>query len=221
MWFFAADIALKANEGALLSITSWLEDVSTSPTFYAVILIVALLDSIIPIAPSETAVILGGIAAGQNKLLLPVVIVMGAGGAFLGDNLAYEIGARFGARIERRSARSDKSERRLLWAKTQLAKRGGSLLLTARFIPGGRTVVTLASGITGQPRRRFRTFVTLSSIVWATYAAVLGFVFGDRFKDNHTLALVLAFACAIGVTALIEIIRWFRHRGERSANASH
>lgn len=215
MWFLAVDIALKANEGALISLTHWLETVSTSPTFYVVIFAVAFLDSIVPIAPSETAVILGGIAAGQNKLLLSIVIVMGAAGAFCGDNLGYEIGARFGPRIERRSARNPKTEKRMFWAKTQLAKRGGTLLLTARFIPGGRTVVTLASGLTGQPRRRFRVFVALASMVWATYAAVLGYVFGDRFKDNHTVALVLAFACAMGVTALIEVVRWVRHRGER------
>ena len=93
MWFLAVDIALKANEGALISLTNWLETVSTSPTFYVVIFAVAFLDSIVPIAPSETAVILGGIAAGQNKLLLSIVIVMGAAGAFCGDNLGYEIGA--------------------------------------------------------------------------------------------------------------------------------
>lgn len=219
MWFLAVDIALKANEGALFSITNWLERVSTSPSFYIVIFVIALLDSILPVVPSETTVILGGIAAGQNKLFLPLVIAMGAAGAFCGDNLSYEIGARFGHVIERRSARNEKTEKRLFWAKTQLEKRGGSLLLTARFIPGGRTLVTLASGITGQPRRRFRVFVALASTIWATYGAVLGYAFGDRFKENHTLALALAFGCAIGVTALIEIVRWVRHRGERAKPA--
>jgi membrane-associated protein len=215
MWLLAVEMASKGAEvGRLAIFSNWLERVSTNPWFYAVIFIVALLDSVFPIVPSETAVILGGIAAGQRKLLIAAVILMGAAGAFCGDNIAYTIGARFDGFIERRSNRTDKGRKRLDWAKTQLHRRGGSLLVTARFIPGGRTIVTLASGITGQPKRRFRLFVVLASTIWATYAAVLGFVFGDRFKDNHNKALLLAFACAIGVTVLLEVVRWVRHRGK-------
>jgi membrane-associated protein len=222
MWLLAMNALEMASKGAevgrLAIFSDWLERASTSPWFYAVIFAVALLDSVFPIVPSETAVILGGIAAGQQKLLLPAVILVGAAGAFCGDNIAYGIGSRFGGFIERRSNRTEKGRKRLEWAKTQLQKRGGSLLVTARFIPGGRTIVTLASGITGQPKRRFRLFVALASAIWATYAAVLGFVFGDRFKDDHTKALLLAFACAIGVTVLLEVVRWVRHRGKPDAH---
>jgi membrane-associated protein len=219
MWLLAAELASKSAEVGRLSVfTNWLERVSTNPYFYAVIFAVALLDSVVPIVPSETTVILGGIAAGQQKLFLPAVILMGAAGAFTGDNIAYKIGSRFGGFIERRSNKSEKGRKRLEWAKTQLEKRGGSLLLTARFIPGGRTIVTLASGITAQPKRRFRLFVALASVIWATYGATLGFIFGDRFKDNHNKALLLAFGCAIGVTILIEVVRWVRHRGKPEAH---
>lgn len=197
------------------SFTQWLTDVSGNPWFYALIFAIAFSDAILPIVPSETAVILGGIAAGRGLLLLPIVIVVAAAGAALGDNTAYEIGMRASARIERWSAAKPSRAQRLTWAKTQLEKRGGSLLLTARFIPGGRTTITLASGITRQPRQRFITFVGLAAVVWASYAAVLGYVFGERFKDDHTKALLLAFGCAIGVTILIELIRHFKNRNAR------
>jgi hypothetical protein len=36
----------------------------------------------------------------------------------------------------------------------------------------------------------------------------LGFVGGKTFEDNHTLAFISAFGCAIGVTALIELARF-------------
>jgi membrane-associated protein len=219
MWLLAMEIgsnvaAKGSGVGRLAIFSNWLERISTSPYFYAVIFGVALLDSVFPVVPSETAVILGGIAAGQGKLSLPLVILTGACGAFCGDNIAYQIGARFGGWIERRSNRTEKGRKRLLWAKTQLEKRGGSLLVTARFIPGGRTIVTLASGITSQPLRRFRLFVALASMIWATYASVLGYYFGDRFKDDHNKALLLAFAAAISVTVLLEVVRWVRHRGK-------
>jgi membrane-associated protein len=194
------------------SLTDWLADVSGNPWFYGLIFAIAFLDAIVPIVPSETAVILGGIAAGRGSLWLPLVIVFAALGACLGDNTAYEIGKRAAHRIERWARAKPKRAEKLLWATTQLEKRGGSLLLTARFIPGGRTMITLASGITQQPRKRFVSFVAVAAVIWAAYAAILGYVFGERFKDDHTKALLLAFGCAITVTLLIEVIRHFRNR---------
>jgi membrane-associated protein len=202
---------------AMLSgFTDWLTDVSGNPWFYGLIFAIAFLDAIVPIVPSETAVILGGIAAGRGSLWLPLVIVFAAAGAALGDNTAYEIGKRAAKRIERWAAAKPKRQAKLDWAKTQLDKRGGSLLLTARFIPGGRTMITLASGITHQPRKRFVTFVGLAATIWAAYGATLGYVFGERFKDDHTKALLLAFGCAISVTIAIEIIRHFKNRNQHA-----
>ena len=45
-------------------LTDWLDDVSGEWWFLLVIFGIAFLDSVIPIVPSETAVILGGVAAG-------------------------------------------------------------------------------------------------------------------------------------------------------------
>ena len=210
-----------AMTAAVLSnFTEWLSDVSGNPWFYGLIFAIAFLDAIMPIVPSETAVILGGIAAGQGSLWLPLVILLAALGASLGDNTAYEIGKRAAKRIERSASTAPKRAAKLDWAKIQQRKRGGSLLLTARFIPGGRTMITIASGITNQPRKRFITFVALASTIWAAYAAVLGYVFGERFKDDHTKALLLAFGCAIGVTLLIEAARHVKKRNAPAQQSS-
>ncbi len=190
-----------------------LADLSANPWFYVIIFIIALLDSVIPVVPSETTVILGGIAAGQDSLQLVIVIVAGATGAIAGDSIAYWIGRRAGDRLEQTFLRKPSRQHRLHWAKAQLEARGGMLLVTARFIPGGRTAITLSSGLTQQPYQRFLAFDTLAGVLWATYAASLGYFFGNRFKDNHTAAFIYAFGAALSVTALIEVVRWFRHRG--------
>jgi hypothetical protein len=44
-------------------------------------------------------------------------------------------------------------------------------------------------------------------IIWASYAAVLGYVFGKSFEDNHTAAFILAFGAALSITVLIEVVR--------------
>ena len=52
----------------------------------------------------------------------------------------------------------------------------------------------------------------MAAVIWATYAAVLGAVFGNAFKDNHTLAFILAFGTALSVTVIIEVIRHQRNK---------
>lgn len=204
--------------GFLDTLFDRLEEVSTSPWFYVLILTIAFLDSFIPIVPSETAVILGGIAAGQDELNIVGVIACGAVGATLGDNFAYGIGHRFSERIQRWYNKTPKRAKQLAWAEQQLRTRGGSLLLTARFVPGGRTVITVTSGITRQRRARFVTFVIIACVIWACYGAGLGYLFGNQFKDSHTTAFLIAFSTALGITFLLELFRhWRRKRKARDA----
>lgn len=199
-------------------LTEWLDDVASNWWFLFVIFGIALLDSVIPVVPSETTVILGGVAAGMSGRL-PLVILAGALGAFLGDNMAYEIGHRFSDRVQRFAERRPKFAARLEWARGQIRTRGGPLLITARFIPGGRTALTLTSGVTRQPRRWFAGWIAIAAIIWAAYAALLGAIGKETFKENHTAAFLVAFGSAIGVTILIEVVRHFRSRGKETAPA--
>jgi len=202
--------ALLAN--IVTDASDWLADFSSNWYFLAIIFAVAYLDSVVPIVPSETMVIIGGVAAGRGDQLLIAVIAAGAVGAFLGDTTAYLIGNRMTGFIERRADDRPKLRHRLDWASEQIHIRGGLLLITARFIPGGRTALTITSGITNQPRGWFMGWVAVAVVIWASYAALLGYVGGQAFQDNHTLAFLLAFGAALGMTALIEVIRHFRNR---------
>jgi membrane-associated protein len=195
-------------------LTNWLEDVSAEWWFLLIILGIAYFDSIIPVVPSETTVILGGVAAGAGEQNLVLVIACGALGAFLGDNTAYLLGRRFARWIEAKAATHPKWQARLSAGGEQIRKRGGLLLITARFIPGGRTALTLSSGITRQPWTWFAPWVAVAAIIWATYAAVLGAIFGQAFEDNHTAAFLLAFVAALSITLVIELVRHVR--GKRS-----
>ena len=179
---------------------------------YAVLLLFALGDSVIPILPSEAAVITGGVVAASGHLSLPLIIVFAAVGAFLGDNIAYLIGRKWGHRVTQRFFSGDKARKRIEWAESQLRARGGQLIAIGRFIPGGRTAVTLSAGTLGFPWRRFMAFDAIAAVVWASYAGLLGYLGGQAFKDSPWKGLVLAFGIAIAVTAVIELVRWARHR---------
>ena len=196
-----------SGDGIVSRLTDWLVDTSSAQWFLVVIFVIALLDSVIPIVPSETTVIIGGVAAGAGDQNLLLVIVAGAIGAFIGDNLAYLIGKSFHGPIARRAERKPSTQRRLNWAAEQVRDRGGLLLVTARFIPGGRTALTISCGLTQQPQRWFVKWVALAVTIWATYAAVLGAIFGRALQDNHTAAFLIAFFTALAINIIIEIVR--------------
>jgi membrane-associated protein len=203
-------VGLIAN--VITGFAEWLEEFSANWWFLLIIFSVALLDSVFPVVPGETTVIAGGVAAGAGNQTLAFVILAGSIGAFLGDNLAYSIGNRFEPRVRAWAARKPNRAARLDAAGLQIKKRGGPLLITARFIPGGRTILTVSSGITQQPRLWFAAWVAIAATIWATYAAGLGYLFGQAFEDDHALAFWLAFGTALSITALVEVIRFLKER---------
>jgi membrane protein DedA with SNARE-associated domain len=191
--------------------TGWLKDISGGWWFLVIVFVIATLDSIFPVVPSETTVIIGGVAAsaaGDGPYPVVLVILCGALGAFTGDNLSYLIGRRAHPWVEKRAARREKSAQRLDWAAHQIEERGGLLLITARFIPGGRTLLTLSCGMTRQHHRWFAGWVSIAALIWATYASILGYAFGTQFEDDHTLAFLLAFGAALSITVVIEMGRY-------------
>jgi membrane protein DedA with SNARE-associated domain len=179
---------------------------------YAILFVLALLDALIPIVPSETSVITAGVVASAGDLNLMLVILFAATGAFAGDNISYAIGRRFGPRIERRFFGSEKGRERVAWAHRQIEERGGELIVIARFIPAGRTIVTLSSGTLGYPWRRFVLFDAIAATSWALYASLLGYLGGHAFEDQPWKGLLLAFGIALGVTGTVELVRWWRKR---------
>src|SRR4249919_2711449 len=168
---------------------------------YAIVFVFALLDALVPIVPSETAVITAGVVAASGDLSLELIIPAAAAGAFIGDNLAYLIGHRFGARATERFFSGEKARRRMDLAEEQLRERGGELIVVARFIPGGRTAVALSAGALGYRWRRFIAFDAVATLAWATYSALLGYYGGRTFESfwGLLLALTTAFAIAGGI----------------------
>ena len=186
---------------------------------YLIVLLLAYFDALVPVVPSETAVITAGVVASAGDLNLMLIVAAAASGAFLGDNTAYFLGSRFGTRINERFFSGEKARKRVAWAQQQVTERGGELILVARFIPGGRTVVTLSAGTLGYPWRRFVLFDAVAALVWALYASLLGYFGGHAFEEAPWKGLLLALALAFAVTGAVEVIRWYLRRRRGSSEA--
>jgi membrane protein DedA with SNARE-associated domain len=189
---------------------------------YAVVFVFALLDALLPVVPSETAVITAGVVAATGPLSLPLVVAAAASGAFAGDNAAYALGYRFGPYAKARYFRGQKGRTSIRWAERQLAQRGGELIVVGRFIPGGRIAVTLTAGAAQYQWPRFAVFDAIAGLLWASYSALLGYFGGKAFEHTPWAGLLLALAIAFAVTAAIELGRTYvrhRHRAQQPDDA--
>jgi membrane protein DedA with SNARE-associated domain len=182
---------------------------------YAIAIILPALDAILPVLPSETAIITLGVAtAGSADPRIGLLVACSAAGAFLGDNLCYLLGRRFGPRIERWFFRGEKGARRLAWAERSLERYGMPLIVVCRFIPGGRTAVTLCCGIVRYQQRRFVIATAIAGVIWACYSFFIGRLGGQAFEDKPWAGLLLALGVAVAISMLIETVR--RIRSSRS-----
>lgn len=187
---------------------------------YAIIFLLALLDALVPVVPSETSVITAGVVASSGDLSVPLIILAAGGGALAGDNIAYLLGHRYGRRIEARFFSGDRGRKQIQWAERQLTERGGELIVIGRFIPGGRTAIALSAGTLRYPWRRFVLFDVLAALIWAVYATLLGYFGGRAFEHSPWKGLLLALAIAFAVAGAVELTRWLLKRRRESGPAA-
>jgi len=175
--------------------------VMDSPWIYPVLFGACLADALLPIVPSDGIVITAGVFSAQGRPNLILVIVICAVGAIVGDHLSYWLGTLAGGKVaERKGKKIDR-------VRKSIKERGGVILFVARYIPGGRVLVTLAMGAMGYPRAKFTLFDSLASLVWAAQWTLVGYFGGEVFEKEPWKGLVLGFGIAVGVTLVVELIR--------------
>ncbi|MFF5054256.1 DedA family protein [Micromonospora sp. NPDC000663] len=194
----------------------------TSPWVYLVIFGLTAVDAFFPAVPGEAAVITAGVlAASGEHPRLTLVIVSAAIGALVGDHISYAIGRGGGAR--RLARLPDGSRRRASseWARRAVDRRGGMILTTSRYVPGGRTAVTLTMGAVRYPRRSFLLYDGIATVSWALYCGLLGYFGGLAFERDPVKGVLAGVGISVVVTFGLEGIRWLRRRAHRQAASRH
>ncbi|MFF4891506.1 DedA family protein [Micromonospora chersina] len=210
------------------SVLDLLHQTMSSPWVYLALFAIAVVDGFFPVVPSETAVITAGVFAATGQPDLPLVVGVAALGALVGDHVSYAIGRHGGGRLlarlpsAGRDAAPGRGRRRraaVEWARRGIAARGGLILAVARYVPGGRTAVTLTMGATRFPRRRFLAFDALAAASWGSYSALVGYLGGLAFERDPVRGLLLGLGLALTLTVIVEAVRWARGRRRRGARA--
>lgn len=184
---------------------------------YPLVLAIVAGDAVIPLLPGETALVTAGVLSGDGGLSLPLVVLAGAAGAFLGDTSCYLLGRWAGPWARRTVLSGARARRSLTWAEAQLDRRGATIVVVARFVPGGRTATSFIAGTTHYPPRRFMAAAAVGAVVWSLYNSLIGRIGGAAFQDQTWKALLAASVIALAGAAVIEVVRHLL--GRRSASS--
>jgi membrane-associated protein len=175
-----------------------------------VIVGLAVVDALVPMVPSEALIIAAGVGAAAGDQNLVAVIAAATLGSFVGEFTAFLLGRGFGAVVRGRLAPG--TPRAELFARTErtLATRGGLILLTARYIPAGRTVAALAAGASSFPARRYVGYSALGATMSAAYVAMLGFMGGAAFAGDPLVALAVSLGIGTAIGSVAGVVRRVR-----------
>ena len=187
------------------------ELVTGSPWVYPLGLAIIVFDAVVPVLPSETLLITGGVLAARGKISLLGLMAVGFIGAVIGDNITFTLGSRYGTRARDRLFRSGKARSRLEKAREQLDERPW-LVAVARFVPGGRTAMTFAAGTLAMPRRRFLAYIIPGGLAWSVFVSLLGYAGGSVFQGSFWLPLAASLVFAAVLAAGAEVVRRARAR---------
>lgn len=189
------------------ALVEFLQQAVASPWFYIALFAFSAIDGFVPMVPSETLVITAGVFATTGDTPLIPIVLTAAAGAFVGDHISYLIGHTAGDRVLGLLRRTRRGRVVVDWAQKALGERGPVILIVARYVPGGRTAVTMSAGALRYPLRVFTPCIFVAATTWATYSALVGYLGGRLFEQNPVLALAAGLGFGLAVAAVVELVR--------------
>ena len=200
----------------MLSLTGQLEDwilgVADAWWVHLLVYLFAAFDGFFPSVPSESTIVtLSSLWSSSGQPSLIFIGLAAWMGAWTGDNVGYLIGSKVG--WERfRSLWVGRGRGAVAAADRGLQKRALVFLMTARYIPFGRTAVNLVAGAVHYPHRNFWPRSLLSTFVWAVYSCAIGAIAGAWFEDHNLLAITVALIAAVVLALIVERLIAVLHR---------
>jgi len=166
------------------------------------------------LVPGETAIIVGGMVAGQGHLDLIVLIALVWASAIAGDLFSFMLGRRLGREfLVRHGPRVQITEARIEQVERFYERNGGKAVFLGRFVGLVRAVSPFLAASSGMPLRRFLPYDVLAAGAMGSALCVVGFLFWRSL--DRVLAFVKTGTLALGTTivviaAIVAAVRWLR-----------
>jgi membrane-associated protein len=195
--------------------TGFLDQLLSTPAWLVLMVVVALpaLESSAFLGfvfPGETALLLGGVAAGQGHLPLAAVMAAGVAGAVLGDAVGYLVGRRCGRRMLDSTLGRFVHARHLDRAERVLRRRGAWAVFLGRFTAALRVMIPGLAGMAGMPPRRFLAANLAGGAVWGALVATAGYLAGNSWHTVEHYLTGAGLALTASLVALLVVLHLVR-----------
>jgi undecaprenyl-diphosphatase len=164
------------------------------------------------LAPGETAMILGGVVAGQGQISVITLIALVWIAAILGDGFSFWLGRRLGREfLVRHGPRFRITPEVIERVEGFFEQHGGKAILLGRFVGIVRAVAPFMAGTGRMSFRRFLPYDILGAGLWATTFILLGYVFWQslgtvlEYAKKGALGLGITISVIVG---LVVVVRW-------------
>jgi membrane protein DedA with SNARE-associated domain len=179
------------------------------------VFLLMMLENLIPPIPSEAIMSIGGIAVAKGQMNFALLVLAGTGGTVVGNLFWWEIGRRLG--YERLKPIFDKWGRWLTmdWEDVERLRAyfdrwGGPTVLVFRFMPVGRTLISIPAGLMHMPFWRFVGYTAAGSAVWNVFLVGVGYALGAGLSDVERWVNPAVIAIAAGIVLLYmwRVLTW-------------
>lgn len=173
------------------------------------------LENVIPPIPSEAIMSVAGIAVARGQLDFALVVLAGTTGTVVGNLFWWEIGRWLG--YQRMKPIVDRWGRWLTvdWHEIERLKAyfdrwGGPTVLIFRFMPVGRTIISVPAGLMHMPFWRFVGYTAGGSMIWNLILVGVGYALGATVADiEHWVApAIYATVAGIVLVYLWRVFTW-------------
>ena len=172
------------------------------------------------VAPGETALLLGGLVAGQGQVDVLTMIAVVWACAVAGDLTSFFLGRRLGRTfLVKHGPKVQITEGRLEQVERFFDRHGGKAILIGRFVGLVRAIAPFLAGSSGMPLRRFVPYDVIGAGLWGSTFVVLGYVFWQSFSqlvDYAKKGALALGAVIVLVVAIVWVVRWLRNADNRA-----
>ncbi|WP_448810503.1 DedA family protein [Agromyces bauzanensis] len=141
---------------------------------------------------AETGLLVGFLLPGDTLLVIAGILTFGgviqidiwwvclaiAAAAFLGGEVGYLIGHRFGPRVFERKESGVFSIRNVERTNAFFARFGGLAVILARFVPIVRTFAPVAAGVGHMDYRKYSVYNAIGALIWGAGLTYFGYLLG-------------------------------------------
>ncbi len=190
-------------------------------TGYLSVFVLMVLESMVFPIPSEAVMPFAGFLITTGRFSLFGVIATSTLGSIVGSLLSYAMGAYGGAPFFRRFGRYLLLDMHELEATQRYFQKHGQVtILTCRFIPVVRHLISIPAGVGRMPLLPFLVFTTIGAGLWNTALALAGAALKQNWEAvmEHSHAIDVGVLVLLGALATAFFVRhWRRRRARRAA----